>query len=121
MGGVGCDNMSVVLACFMHRESYGDLVYRCSRDPSTVSRARRFSSMGSSTDYHKITNRERRSSEPPPRITKSPVIPSNLTQSSDNSVVFNGAPPLHEGEGEEEEEGDNDEVCMLPIPSATTL
>ncbi len=31
MGGVGCDNMTVVLACFLHGKSYGDLAKRCSQ------------------------------------------------------------------------------------------
>lgn len=30
-GGLGCDNMTVVLVCFLHGGSYEDLVRRCSR------------------------------------------------------------------------------------------
>merc|ERR1711963_795464 len=29
MGGLGCDNMTVILVCFLHNESYTKLVERC--------------------------------------------------------------------------------------------
>ena len=72
-----------------------------------------------STDSLRLGGRERRLSEPPPRIAKSPVISSNLTG------VVNGT--LREGkveEGEEEEEeGEvvDDEMCVLPLPHESTL
>jgi hypothetical protein len=31
MGGLGCDNMTVVLACFLHGETFNQLVAKCSR------------------------------------------------------------------------------------------
>lgn len=31
MGGLGCDNMTVVLVCFLHGGSYLDLARRCSK------------------------------------------------------------------------------------------
>lgn len=31
MGGVGCDNMTVILACFLHDGTYSDLAQRCSQ------------------------------------------------------------------------------------------
>lgn len=34
MGGLGCDNMTVVLVCFLHGKSYEELSARCaSTDP----------------------------------------------------------------------------------------
>jgi len=33
MGGLGCDNMTVVLVCFLHGGSYHDLAEKCSRPP----------------------------------------------------------------------------------------
>lgn len=38
MGGVGCDNMTVILVCFLHGRSYADLVERCSRPVSSTHR-----------------------------------------------------------------------------------
>ena len=132
MGGVGCDNMSVVLACFLHRDGYGDLVYRCSRDSNKVSRSRRFSSVDT-TDPHKMRNRERRMSEPPP-LTKSPIITSKLTAVAD-SLFPNGltcdVPTLKEdnevehGEAERrrgsEGEGEGEEHLEDCEPLETTL
>lgn len=37
MGGLGCDNMTVVLVCFLHGCSYEDLAMKCSRLPMTDS------------------------------------------------------------------------------------
>ena len=34
MGGLGCDNMTVTLVCFLHGRSYEDLVRRCSQTPA---------------------------------------------------------------------------------------
>lgn len=31
MGGVGCDNMTVILTCFLHGASYAELAERCSK------------------------------------------------------------------------------------------
>jgi protein phosphatase 2C family protein 2/3 len=31
MGGLGCDNMTVIIVCFLMGGSYDDLVKRCSR------------------------------------------------------------------------------------------
>ena len=31
MGGLGCDNMTVLLVCFLNGSSYDDLCERCSR------------------------------------------------------------------------------------------
>ena len=113
MGGVGCDNMTAVLACFMHRESYGDLVYHCSRDSSVISRVRRLSSLGNITGEwnNKFGSRNRRKSEPPSLMGGSPVIPSKLAGFSDKTGFSNGVtdiPPLTEskleGEGKEEKE-----------------
>ena len=36
MGGLGCDNMTCVLVCFLHDKPYQDLVERCAK----ISRAR---------------------------------------------------------------------------------
>ena len=33
MGGLGCDNMTVVLVCFLHGGSYHELAEKCSRPP----------------------------------------------------------------------------------------
>ena len=33
MGGLGCDNMTVTLVCFLHGHPYDDLVRRCSQTP----------------------------------------------------------------------------------------
>ncbi|KAJ9589005.1 hypothetical protein L9F63_017700, partial [Diploptera punctata] len=33
MGGLGCDNMTVVLVCFLHSKPYEELVVRCASDP----------------------------------------------------------------------------------------
>ncbi len=38
MGGVGCDNMTVILVCFLHGRSYAELVERCSRPISSTHR-----------------------------------------------------------------------------------
>lgn len=32
MGGLGCDNMTVLLVCFLNGESYENLAARCARD-----------------------------------------------------------------------------------------
>lgn len=32
MGGLGCDNMTVLLVCFLNGKSYEDLAARCARD-----------------------------------------------------------------------------------------
>ena len=120
---MGCDNMTVVLVCFMHGESYGDLVYRCSRDSSQISRTRRLSSLGNTTsaNCHKLG---RRMSEPPSLPTRTPVIPSNLTRLSDKIVLSNGGsiPAVDECNGEEEEgeregerEGEEDGVICEPF------
>jgi len=31
MGGVGCDNMTVIIACFLHNNSYLDLSIKCAQ------------------------------------------------------------------------------------------
>lgn len=31
MGGLGCDNMTVLIICFLHGGSYQDLMERCAR------------------------------------------------------------------------------------------
>ena len=31
MGGLGCDNMTCVLACFLHDKPYQELVERCAK------------------------------------------------------------------------------------------
>lgn len=31
MGGLGCDNMTVVLVCFLHGGTYEELAERCAR------------------------------------------------------------------------------------------
>lgn len=36
MGGLGCDNMTVVLVCFLHGKSYEDLSARCSIEPEPL-------------------------------------------------------------------------------------
>lgn len=36
MGGLGGDNMTVVLVCFLHNKPYTDLVKRCSSDGANV-------------------------------------------------------------------------------------
>lgn len=36
MGGLGGDNMTVVLVCFLHNKPYDDLVKRCSPDRITI-------------------------------------------------------------------------------------
>lgn len=33
MGGLGCDNMTVVIICFLHNRPYSDLVTRCAEPP----------------------------------------------------------------------------------------
>lgn len=144
MGGVGCDNMSVILVCFMHRDSYGDLVYRCSRDFNKVSRTRRMSSMDN-IDHHKLRNRDRRMSEPPV-LTRAPLISSKLAGISDVLLPNGNIGSLkggasgkvgdvegrggkgrregggkEEGEGEEEEEEGEDEDSEIVVPLETTL
>ena len=116
MGGVGCDNMSVVLACFLRRESYRDLVHRCSIDSNKVSKTRRFSSMGSMDYPGRLGAKDRRLSEPPPPITKSPVIPSNLKEVSDkasngwtDSVLPDESGGESRGEGVREAEQEDSE------------
>ena len=37
MGGLGCDNMTVVLVCFLNGSSYDDLAEKCAR-PSMADR-----------------------------------------------------------------------------------
>ena len=32
MGGLGCDNMTVILVCFLHGKSYEDLAIKCSKN-----------------------------------------------------------------------------------------
>lgn len=34
MGGLGCDNMTVVLVCFLHGQSYEELSARCASTDS---------------------------------------------------------------------------------------
>lgn len=34
MGGVGCDNMTVILACFLQGATYAELAERCSQMPT---------------------------------------------------------------------------------------
>lgn len=36
MGGLGCDNMTVVLVCFLHGKSYEELSARCSIEPEPL-------------------------------------------------------------------------------------
>lgn len=31
MGGLGCDNMTVCIVCFLHGKPYEDLIRRCSQ------------------------------------------------------------------------------------------
>ncbi len=31
MGGLGCDNMTVILVCFLHGQSYDELAKKCAR------------------------------------------------------------------------------------------
>lgn len=33
MGGLGCDNMTVVIICFLHGKPYSELVTRCGVPP----------------------------------------------------------------------------------------
>lgn len=35
MGGLGCDNMTVVLVCFLHGSTYADLARKCARPART--------------------------------------------------------------------------------------
>ena len=39
MGGLGCDNMTVVLVCFVNGESYEKLAERCKLAPLSLSQA----------------------------------------------------------------------------------
>ena len=136
MGGVGCDNMTAIIACFMHGDGYGNLVYRCSRDSSQISRTRRLSLLGEmSSERLKLgSGLRRRMSEPPSLPVRSPVIPSNLTQVSDKVVLSNGVPAPSipslsecnresesEAEREHREDEEYDELTGLPIPFETTL
>ena len=34
MGGLGCDNMTVIIVCFLHGGTYQDLMERCARPAS---------------------------------------------------------------------------------------
>lgn len=101
MGGVGCDNMSVILACFLHREGYEELVHHCSRDlTGKIPRTRRFSSM-CSMDRQRARHRDRRMSEPPAPVSSSPVVPCKLKEmSSLSNGGFNcdGSPVSSDGE-----------------------
>ena len=36
MGGLGCDNMTVVLVCFLRGNTYEDLANQCSRPASSL-------------------------------------------------------------------------------------
>lgn len=126
MGGVGCDNMSVVLVCFMHRDSYGDLVYRCSRDFKKVPRTRRLSCMDS-MDRHKLKNRDRRMSEPP-LLTRAPIIPAKLACVSDdllpNGLTCEGTSGQIgdvEDRVRDEEEDEDIEDSEIVVPLETTL
>jgi protein phosphatase 2C family protein 2/3 len=31
--GIGCDNMTVVLVCFLHGKSYSEMLHRCQKTP----------------------------------------------------------------------------------------
>lgn len=33
MGGMGCDNMTVILVCLLNNKSYNDLAEKCSKPP----------------------------------------------------------------------------------------
>lgn len=35
MGGLGCDNMTVIIVCFLHGGTYQDLMERCARPAAT--------------------------------------------------------------------------------------
>ena len=35
MGGLGCDNMTVILVCLLENRSYSDLVVKCQRSSSS--------------------------------------------------------------------------------------
>ena len=35
MGGLGCDNMTVIIVCFLHGGTYQDLMERCARPAVT--------------------------------------------------------------------------------------
>ncbi len=37
MGGLGCDNMTVILVCFLNGEPYEKLVERCKLEPLPLS------------------------------------------------------------------------------------
>ena len=40
MGGLGCDNMTVVLVCFLNGESYEKLAERCKLSPLPLSQVK---------------------------------------------------------------------------------
>ncbi|GLG96107.1 hypothetical protein R5R35_007275 [Gryllus longicercus] len=48
MGGLGCDNMTVVLICFLHGRPYEELCARCAQTPPSDN------GNGNSTDYSKF-------------------------------------------------------------------
>lgn len=122
----------------MHGESYGDLVYRCSRDFKKVPRTRRLSCMDS-MDHHKLKSRDRRMSEPL-SLTRAPLIPSKLAGVSHdllpNGLTCDVAPIKEHNEGasgqmgevedrvrDEEEEGEEEDFddSEIVVPFETTL
>lgn len=56
MGGLGCDNMTVVLVCFLHGKPYDDLAARCSVPAAARGRLHSTGSSGSSSPRTSCSN-----------------------------------------------------------------
>ena len=93
MGGVGCDNMTVIIACFLHGDSFSELALHCSKEVPQVPRAR-FSSLDS-VGHLLINNVDRRLSEPT-EMRGSPVMTSKLATGTDNIIVLPNGPICNE-------------------------
>lgn len=61
MGGLGCDNMTVVLICFLHGKQYEDLADKCAIPYNLKSNSATLSSSSSTSsstdeDMHELSN-----------------------------------------------------------------
>lgn len=120
MGGVGCDNMTVILACFLQRDSYRELAQRCSRNHFQIPKSpyAPFPSLHST-----LPDREGKISELP-IMQESPLLTSNLAGMEvairDQSLEGEGS-QVNQEDSEEEEAGVYNDYELDVPPIETTV
>ena len=128
MGGLGCDNMTVILACFLHGGSYSELAERCSKKHVTEPKRESYSNIDQLRNNKILSNggddeRERDYTEDflynPPGGASMLGFRGSVTASEQNVNHYDGIGS--EGVKDEEDFEYEDEESEIGMPIETTV